>query len=793
MRTCLLGLCASISAACFAIAVALTAPCRAQTPPTPSTSQAAALDKLQAAIEYEVAAKALPAFSIAVVDGQQVIYADGFGFQDPEHRVPVTENTIYRVGSVSKLFTDIAVMQLVESGQLDLDEPVQKGLPAFQPQNVPKTGITLRQLMSHRSGLVREPPVGHYFDPSEPSLAHTVESLNQTALVYPPNTRTKYSNAAIAVVGAAVEAKTGTDYAQRIKQTIFEPLGMTSSSFVCTPEVEHRLAPATMWTLEGRRFAAPQFALGTAPAGNMYATVHDLAKFICCIHNEGRHARGQMLQSETIDLMTTPLKDSNGKPQSFGIGFHVGQLDGQLKIGHGGAVYGCATQLEILPEQDLGVAAVAALDCANGTVERLANYALSLLLAEREGKPLPDYPRTEPVPAERARALVGAYQSEGETAELSYLNGRLTMKHGALYSQVRALEGSGDLVVDDVISHGLKLAPQSDGSLLINGKRFDRLPDEPPAPAKESWNGLVGEYGWDHDILFIIEDRGRLIALIEWFYAYPLTELGPDEFAFPDYGLYHGEKLKFERDASGTVTRVVAAEVPFLRRPIGSFNGKTFQIQPVRPIDELRAEAARAQPPVEKGEFRESELVELVKLDPTLALDIRYATTNNFAGAVFYAEPRAFLQRPAAEALVRVQQRLRPRGLGLLIHDAYRPWSVTKMFWEATPADMKDFVANPANGSRHNRGCAVDLSLVDLTTGEPMEMVSGYDEFSPRAYPGYPGGSSHQRWHRDLLRAEMEREGFSVYEFEWWHFDYKDWKQYRIGNVPLESATTADR
>jgi D-alanyl-D-alanine dipeptidase len=105
------------------------------------------------------------------------------------------------------------------------------------------------------------------------------------------------------------------------------------------------------------------------------------------------------------------------------------------------------------------------------------------------------------------------------------------------------------------------------------------------------------------------------------------------------------------------------------------------------------------------------------------------------------------------------------------------------MFWDATPGEMKDFVANPANGSRHNRGCAVDLTLYDLATGQPIEMVAGYDEFSPRSFPLYPGGTSRQRWYRDLLRRTMESEDFSVYEYEWWHFDYKDWRSYRIGNT----------
>ena len=163
-------------------------------------------------------------------------------------------------------------------------------------------------------------------------------------------------------------------------------------------------------------------------------------------------------------------------------------------------------------------------------------------------------------------------------------------------------------------------------------------------------------------------------------------------------------------------------------------------------------------------------------------LDVRYATTNNLFGTVFYSEPRAFLQRPAAAALIRINSKLRKMGYVLLVHDAYRPWYVTKVFWEATPSDKKLFVADPSKGSRHNRGAAVDLTLYDLKIRKPVEMVSTYDDTTDRAYPDYPGGTSLQRWHRDLLRASMEADGFTVYEAEWWHFDYNDWQKYPIGN-----------
>ena len=212
----------------------------------------------------------------------------------------------------------------------------------------------------------------------------------------------------------------------------------------------------------------------------------------------------------------------------------------------------------------------------------------------------------------------------------------------------------------------------------------------------------------------------------------------------------------------------------------------SFHITPLRPVDELRSEALKQQPPHEQGTFLKSDLVELTTLDPTIKLDVRYATTNNFLSTPVYTQARAFLQRPAAEALVRANHELKAQGYGLIIHDGYRPWYVTKIFWDATPDDKKIFVANPKEGSKHNRGCAVDLSLYDLKTGAEVAMPSGYDEMSDRAYADYPGGTTDERARRAILRQAMEKQGFQVIPKEWWHFDYKDWKQYPILNVKFE-------
>ncbi len=219
---------------------------------------------------------------------------------------------------------------------------------------------------------------------------------------------------------------------------------------------------------------------------------------------------------------------------------------------------------------------------------------------------------------------------------------------------------------------------------------------------------------------------------------------------------------------------------------LGSAQQVSFRITPVRPVQELRAEALSEQPPQEQGASLKPDLVELVTLDPTIKLDIRYATTNNFLGTPVYTQARAFLQRPAAEALLRTHRELKAQGYGLIIHDGYRPWYITKIFWDAVPNDKKIFVADPAEGSKHNRGCAVDLSLYDLRTGKEVTMPSGYDEMTDRAYADYAGGTVEERERRAILRQAMEKQGFKVIPKEWWHFDYQDWKRYPIMNVKFE-------
>lgn len=179
----------------------------------------------------------------------------------------------------------------------------------------------------------------------------------------------------------------------------------------------------------------------------------------------------------------------------------------------------------------------------------------------------------------------------------------------------------------------------------------------------------------------------------------------------------------------------------------------------------------------------DADLIELNKLDDTIKLDIRYAREDNFVGRPVYAEARAFLQRDAAEALLRVHQKLKDKNLGLVIYDGYRPWTITKLFWDVVPKHQRKFVADPEKGSKHNRGCAVDLNLYNLATSEQLPMPSGFDEFNDKAASAYEGGSENETANRDLLITMMESEGFTVNPKEWWHFDYKTWEDYKIYDI----------
>lgn len=280
----------------------------------------------------------------------------------------------------------------------------------------------------------------------------------------------------------------------------------------------------------------------------------------------------------------------------------------------------------------------------------------------------------------------------------------------------------------------------------------------------------VGQYGDKAAPLTLFEREGVLRIDGQGHRDAALTPLGRTR-----YGVEGGGELVLEPGA----VRLDGARLR--RHDFGAEVEATIRAAVRADPAALRARALAATPPLESAEHKPADLVDLTTLDPAIRLDIRYAGPDNFMGLPLYERPAAYLQRPAAQALARAAKALEVQGYGLLIHDAYRPWFVTWMFWEATPPEDHMFVADPAKGSRHNRGCAVDLTLYDLKTGQPVEMPSRYDEMSGRSYADFIGGTTKQRALRAVLREAMIAQGFEVYPEEWWHFDYGDWRSYGIG------------
>jgi D-alanyl-D-alanine dipeptidase len=196
--------------------------------------------------------------------------------------------------------------------------------------------------------------------------------------------------------------------------------------------------------------------------------------------------------------------------------------------------------------------------------------------------------------------------------------------------------------------------------------------------------------------------------------------------------------------------------------------------------------------PVTLSQYRESiksnpekELVDLEKFIPRIVLDIRYATTNNFTGAKVYNIAKAYARKPVAEALKKAQSDFKKLGYGIKIYDAYRPYSATVKFYELMKGDTT-YVANPYKGSRHNRGCALDMTIIDLKTGKDLQMPSGYDAMQKESWPSAPVADPTIRKNRETLISVMEKNGFKVYVTEWWHFDFVGWEKFEVMGIDFE-------
>lgn len=180
----------------------------------------------------------------------------------------------------------------------------------------------------------------------------------------------------------------------------------------------------------------------------------------------------------------------------------------------------------------------------------------------------------------------------------------------------------------------------------------------------------------------------------------------------------------------------------------------------------------------------EKELVDLEKIIPDMVMDIRYATTNNFMKEKIYTLSKAYARKPVAEALKRAQEEFKKLGFGIIMYDAYRPYKATVKFYELYHDTT--YVASPYRGSRHNRGCALDMSIIDLKTKKEVKMPTEFDSFKKEAWPSTPIADPVARKNRELIIKVMKNNGFKVNSSEWWHFDFIGWQKYEVMDIDFE-------
>ena len=513
-----------------------------------------------------MAAWGIAGIAVALVDGPETVYAAGFGQARPE--------SVFRCGSISKLLNALAVMQLVEAGKLDLDAPVDRYGEGLLPVNpFPNSApVTLRQLLCHRSGFVREAPVGGYFDDSQPGLAPTLSSIAQTVLVNPPNTRTRYSNAGPSLAGHLVERAAGAAFGQYQRERILEPLGMTHPSWSLEDLPRGQLIPAFMRVADGHggfgRRQAPVFNLGAVPAGNLFTTAEDLARFLGMLAAGGQGPGGRILKTGSLAQMFTPQLTS--EPGGYGLGFVVGKFRGHESVSHNGAVYGHSASLVFLPDARVGAVVLANEDLVNGRIQKLANLALSLMLAAGRA----EEPPPAPVPLRLAPNVLapfcGDYESQSFWAELTIEDGRLAANISGQPTRLTPI-GPSRFLAESRVNESVPLDIECDAAGQVTGftmgpQKFMRAHasrGDIPGP----WRSYLGSFGPAFIPLVLSVRRGHLYAMTENLADYRLTPVNRRVFAFPP-GLYADEHLVFLGEGRGQTQKVDMANMILSRIPL---------------------------------------------------------------------------------------------------------------------------------------------------------------------------------------------------------------------------------
>jgi serine beta-lactamase-like protein LACTB len=495
--------------------------------------------------------------AVTLLKDQDILYSAAFG--------EAARDSIFRVGSISKLFNAVAVMQLVEAGKLRLDDPVAPDLLPINPfPDSPP--VTLRQLLCHRSGLQRESPVGGYFDDSQPSLAATVASVRSCVLATGPGAKTRYSNIGPSIAGHIIERTTGMTFAEYQRNHLLGPLSMADSSWSLASVRTDRLIGSWMRIADGKgcwiRREAPVFDLGTVPAGNLFSTADDLARFASAL----MVGDSGLLKPETLQGMWRPqLTDEDS---GYGLGFMVGKYRGCRMVSHGGAVYGHSALFALLPDQKFAVIVLANEDIVNGRMRAIADTALSLLLEPASEDKSPRRPELSS-PRDLS-PFAGQYESDSYWACIETCNGKLTGDISGQPTRFVArggLEFTAESRIENAATVLFEREPSGTISGFKMGSQYFRRVLPTPRSLPPEWQVFLGEYGPDFIPVIVSERHGHLYAMTENMVDYRLTPINRHVCALPA-GMYTDEQIVFLTDGEGRPHSVNFANMILPRRNI---------------------------------------------------------------------------------------------------------------------------------------------------------------------------------------------------------------------------------
>jgi D-alanyl-D-alanine carboxypeptidase len=387
---------------------------------------AAALTVLDAWIGATTTQKEQPGLSIGIVYDRNLIWAKGYGFADLERRTPATPATIYRIASISKLFTATAIMQLRDAGKLRLDDPVSSKLPWFSIKRTYAGGppITIRHLITHTSGLPREVTGVNWSDLVFPTRDEMTRVISSQETVFPPEREWKYSNLAVTLAGEVVTQLSGARWAQYIERHILAPLGMTATRAQPVAGMPG-LATGYGRRVPGRAREVEPFVdiAAESPAGNMASNVEDLAKFVGLQLQSDSSAGTSVLPRSTLGEMHRIQWLRPDWKSGWGLGFSIRRVGDQVRVGHGGSLPGYRTQIEFAPADQLGV--IVLTNANDGDPLEYVNQAFTLLTAPiSKARAAPD---KLPTPDPSWRQYVGRYVWKFNEMQIQILNGRLTM------------------------------------------------------------------------------------------------------------------------------------------------------------------------------------------------------------------------------------------------------------------------------------------------------------------------------------------------------------------------------